>query len=136
MITQKEDNSRESSQLELSFDDCDNESFKVQASRVTMSEFNQMTIHQQLTLWERLQVIEKSTFAHCVIDRSTKVVKPSKESSLDGISKKNSKDLIWCCYCGSWRITRYYKGYDRCIACGISTKDFDMRKANIKKTNR
>lgn len=93
-----------------------------------MSEFNQMTRQQQLSLWNRLQAIERNTFAYCVVDRSTKVVKRLEKALLEGV--KTNKDLIWCCYCGSWRTTRHYKGYDRCIACGISTKDFDIKRDN------
>lgn len=126
----RNNNPEDFSQLELSFDDQQNESFKVHPSKVSMSEFNQMTLQQQLTLWNRLQAIERNRFAHCVADRSTRVVKRPKEAFLDSTSKKLDKDLIWCCYCGSWRPIRHYKGYDRCIACGISTKDFDIRRDN------
>lgn len=42
------------------------------------------------------------------------------------------KMVGWCCYCGTWRVYEAftYIGSQRCICCGISTKDYYNRSAN------
>jgi hypothetical protein len=46
--------------------------------------------------------------------------------------KSPSKEALWCCYCSEWMKFRTfsYTGYERCIGCGMSTKDFHIVRAN------
>lgn len=45
---------------------------------------------------------------------------------------KPNKEALWCSYCEEWMKFRSfsYTGYDCCIGCGISTKDFHIVRAN------
>jgi len=45
---------------------------------------------------------------------------------------KPSKEALWCPYCAEWMKFRTfsYTGYDLCIGCSISTRDFHVSRAN------
>jgi hypothetical protein len=44
--------------------------------------------------------------------------------------KKKRKGSLWCPYCGEWRIFRRRDGYQRCEVCGITTREWYVKKAN------
>jgi hypothetical protein len=43
-----------------------------------------------------------------------------------------SKEALWCVYCGEWMKFRTfsYNGYEMCVGCAMSTKDFYIARAN------
>lgn len=48
-------------------------------------------------------------------------------------SKPSRKNMLWCPYCRDWRkfvSVQYDSGLKICEICGISTRDFDVRKFN------
>lgn len=47
-------------------------------------------------------------------------------------AKSPSREALWCPYCSEWMKFRTfsYTGYEMCIGCGMSTKDFYVVRAN------
>ena len=48
-------------------------------------------------------------------------------------AKPSGKNMLWCPYCRDWRkfvSARYGPDWKICEICGISTRDFDVRKFN------
>ena len=46
------------------------------------------------------------------------------------LEKPKGKNYLWCPYCIAYRYFRQQEGYTACDYCGISNKDFYVRKCN------
>lgn len=99
--------------------------------QLTMIQLHSMTIMDRHTLWNRLNQGAFGTSKFVTLLRATHLPKRvAREDAPSG--GKPGKDVMWCCYCGDWTLfkTFSYVGSDRCIGCGISTKDYYNRSAN------
>lgn len=101
--------------------------------QVSMKVFNDMTMTAQNQLWSELQKLAPEFDYIAVVlpsERSNKLEKRLKDAQAEGTAGKPFAGQLWCPYCASWRTFRNHNGYDRCIACSMSTMDFYTRSDN------
>jgi hypothetical protein len=98
-----------------------------------MAQFREMNIAERHALWQRLNTHRVDLFVPLLRkDAYSRKVVQEAPSSTSKPAYVHRGAVLWCCYCADWMVFENftYVGSDKCIGCGISTKDFYNRGAN------
>lgn len=105
-----------------------NPNYKI-PGQLTVHQFNLLSAEEQANLWTDLNSKHSKVFVPCVerIDLIGRDFLRLKQAIAEDPRKATKPhDHLWCPTCGNWRIfkTHSYLGYERCIACGLTTADY------------
>lgn len=101
-----------------------------QPTQITYNQLRELTHPERLKLWEDLNKLKSDDFIQLVRrDQLPKALVlrmlEAKEHKLIA-AKPPGKTIYYCPYCTDYMQFKHhtYTGYNKCIGCGISTRDF------------
>lgn len=98
--------------------------------QLNAEQFRKMSFDEKIKLWKKLNQGRPSDSFITVVRRNelpkNVVLRKDEALARDVIPEKGPKGALYCPYCVTWSKFQYfpYTGYDKCIGCGISTRDW------------
>jgi hypothetical protein len=98
--------------------------------QVNLIQLHKLDVMARHALWKKLNRGTKDNQFVTVLSRESLPKKVAREEPAG--KAPAVRNVLWCCYCGDWNVFEHfaYVGSQKCVGCGISTKDYHNRSAN------